>query len=51
MTTKQLIELVLSLADDDNRLDEIEKIEEEIIELEKKVQELRTKLDILIYLS
>jgi hypothetical protein len=51
MTTKQLIELVLSLADDDNRLDEIEKIEEEIIELEKKVKELRTKLDILIYLS
>jgi hypothetical protein len=51
MTTKQLIELVLSLADDDNRLDEIERIEEEIIELEKKVQELRTKLDILIYLS
>ncbi len=51
MTTKQLIELVLSLADDDNKLDEIEKIEEEIIELEKKVQELRTKLDILIYLS
>ena len=51
MTTKQLIELVLSLADYDNRLDEIEKIEEEIIELEKKVKELRTKLDILIYLS
>jgi hypothetical protein len=51
MTTKQLIELVLSLSDDDNRLDEIEKIEEQIIELEKKVQELRTKLDILIYLS